>query len=383
VTLSERLRGRREEIERAVLARVHAVSNPTDANDPEYILGLRTAVSAAIDYWLAVLDNGPEADSKVPPALLSQARYAVRVGVNLDTVLRRYFAGYTLLGDFVLQEADAVGGLDRDEVQQLSRAQAILFDRLVVAVVAEYRSETDQRVRSVEHARAEWVSRLLAGDLVDASDLGYELSGRWHLGAIGSGPGARAAIRKLAAELDRQLLLVDGGEGSAWAWLGGTSRLLAADALCVASAAWPAEVSLAFGEAGEGVAGWRLTHRQAKAALPVALRGLPGPVRYADVALLASALSDEVLAGSLRETYLAPLQGERDGGAALRQTLRAYFAAGRNVSSAAAALGLSRQTVKKRLSLTEERVGVSLDDCTAEIETALRLQDLDAATATK
>lgn len=110
--------------------------------------------------------------------------------------------------------------------------------------------------------------------------------------------------------------------------------------------------------------------------MPIALRQSPGLVRYTDVALLASALRDDTLAGSLEGLYLAPLAEERDGGAALRRTLRAYFMAGRNVSSAAAALGVSRQTVNSRLRAIEERIGRPLDACTAELETALRLRDL-------
>jgi DNA-binding PucR family transcriptional regulator len=138
----------------------------------------------------------------------------------------------------------------------------------------------------------------------------------------------------------------------------------------------PAGLFLALGEQGTGVEGWRLSHRQAKAAMAVAQRGLGRVVRYADVALLASALRDDVLASSLRDIYLAPLGNERDGGATLRETLRAYFASGRNVSSAAAKLGVTRQTVSIRLRIVEERIDRSLNSCAAETEVALRLRDL-------
>ena len=106
------------------------------------------------------------------------------------------------------------------------------------------------------------------------------------------------------------------------------------------------------------------------------MRGSQSLVRYADVALLASILQDDLLAISLRQLYLAPLSEERDGGSALRQTLRAYFAAERNVSSAAGALSVSRQTVVNRLHVIEERFERSLNSCAAEVEAALRLEDL-------
>ena len=52
---------------------------------------------------------GARREAPVPVALLAQARLAARVGVSLDAVLRRYFAGYTLLGDFLIEEARALG----------------------------------------------------------------------------------------------------------------------------------------------------------------------------------------------------------------------------------------------------------------------------------
>lgn len=136
------------------------------------------------------------------------------------------------------------------------------------------------------------------------------------------------------------------------------------------------ELVTAIGEPGHGPSGWRLSHRQAKMALPVALRGQPNVVSYRDVAILASVLGDEVLTGSLTELYLTPLRHERDGGAVLRQTLRAYFAAGRNVASTAAALGVSRQTVIRRLRTVEQRIARPLETCATEMETALQLCDL-------
>jgi DNA-binding PucR family transcriptional regulator len=134
--------------------------------------------------------------------------------------------------------------------------------------------------------------------------------------------------------------------------------------------------ALALGEPGEGPGGWRLSHRQARAALPIAARSPERFVRYADVALAASILQDDLLATSLRQIYFAPLEGERDGGEVARETLRAYFAAGRNVSSAAVALGVNRNTVASRLRAIEARTGQPLTSRAAEFEAALRLDDL-------
>jgi DNA-binding PucR family transcriptional regulator len=127
------------------------------------------------------------------------------------------------------------------------------------------------------------------------------------------------------------------------------------------------------GEPGEGLSGWRLSHRQAKAALPIAERRGEAVLHYADVVLLTSILRDDLVATSLHQLYLEPLETTPDGGKAARETLRAYFAAERNISSTAAALGVDRRTVTNRLRAIEELFGRPLKDIAAELETALRL----------
>src|SRR3954467_1944278 len=164
--------------------------------------------------------------------------------------------------------------------------------------------------------------------------------------------------------------------GGGRAWCGGRRRVETERVLEVAASSLPTGITLALGEPGRGVTGWRLSHQQAVAALPVALRSRERLVRYADVALLSSALRDSVLVRSLRGIYLAPLEKERDGGFVLLETLSAYFEAGRNASSAAAILGLSRNTVSVRLRAIEQRIGRTIDGCAAELETALRLTSL-------
>lgn len=338
--------------------------------------GLRAAVSAGLSFAIDGLETTPERQAPVPPELISQARFAARREVPVETVLRRYFAGHALLGDFVLRAGTegrlAIGA---PELQRAWHSQVALLDRLIVAVADAYRCELDRRRRSTDHRRSEQVRRLLAGELVDTSGLGYELDA-WHLAAVVAGPDANRVLRELASAIDRTLLCAC-AEDAEWAWLGGREPLQPREAIASVAAILPAGGALALGEPGYGIEGWRLSHRQARAAIPIALRSKPNVVAYADVALLSAAIRDEVLAESLRETYLAPLAKTPDGGHLLRKTLKAYFAAGRNISSAAAALGVSRPTVKARLSMIEERVGRPVHESAAEIETVLALGDLN------
>jgi PucR C-terminal helix-turn-helix domain/GGDEF-like domain len=372
------LRRRRSEIEATILTRVQAVSEPPAGGGPEYAEGLRAAVCAGVEYGLEGIERGEASALSVPEALLAQARLAARSGVSLDTVLRRYFAGHVLIDDFMVQEAERTERLGPAELKRLLRSQAAIVDRLLAAVSQAYTEEAERRPQGTERRRAERIERLLGGEPLDTTELGYDFEG-WHLGLLAFGQGSEKAIAALARSLDARPLTLRRPEGMLWAWLGSRRKIDAAQAQALAARELPADLTLAIGEAGEGASGWRLTHRQARAALSVALRGGDKVVRYADVALLASALQDELLQAALHDLYLAPLEAERDGGEALRETLCAYFATARNVSSAAAALGLSRQTIKNRLKTIEERLGSPLGACGTEMELALALESIDSA----
>lgn len=353
-----------------MLTRVYGVAEPGDLG-PEYAEGLRGAVGAAVDYGLTVIEHGEEHSPPLPPVLLAQARMAARAGVSLDTVLRRYFAGHAQVVDFLMQEGGLLSGAS---MQRLLRAQATLFERLLAVVSEEHVRESENRLSSTEERRTERVKRLLAGELLDTSEFAYDFEAN-HLGMIAQGPGSGKAIRGLAEVLDGRLLLARPEEGTAWAWLGCRHGIESAEVERLAGPLLPPPVILALGEPAQGLPGWRLTHQQARAALPIALRG-PRVVRYAEVALLASMIQDDLLATSLRELYLEPLEDECSGGQTFRETLRAYFAADRNISSTAAMLGVSRHTISSRLRLVEQQIGQPLNSCAAEVEAALRLEAL-------
>jgi hypothetical protein len=372
--LVERLRARQLEIEEAVLARILAISEPEGAAEEEYAHGLREAVAAAIGYGLDAVE-AEDPSPPIPPVLLTQARLAARGSVDLDTVLRRYIAGYTLLGDYLVEEAEVERTLRGPAVQRLLRAQGARLDRVLNAVSEEYAREKRENLGSSEQRRADTVRRLLAGELLWGADLEYDFAG-WHLGLIAAGARPEATLARAADTLDCGRLLVRHEEGTAWAWLGARRRFDVEELERLASRDWRPGVSVAIGEPAPGLSGWRRTHRQARAALPIVLSGSAGCIRYRDVALLASMLRDNLLVSSLRDIYLAPLEAERDGGQTARETLRAYFRTGRQVSSAAAALGVDRHTVTKRLRAIEERLGRPLDACGSEVEAALQLDDL-------
>ena len=373
--IAARLLERVPEIQAAVATRVYSIANPHEVADPAYVEGLKAALAAAVEYRLAVLELGERRAPAVPEVLLAQARLDARDGVALDTVLRRYFAGNSHFGDFLVEEAERAE-VPSAELRGLLREQATLGDRLLAAVSAEHAREAASRPSgSALERRREIVKSLLGGELVDHSEIEYDFDAH-HLALMAKGEGAEALMREVANRLDRRLLMVQREEEAKWAcWLGGRRDLEAAEALRVLREISPTGVFVTVGEPAEGLAGWRFSHLQAKAALAIAERRREPTVRYADVAVLASILRDDLVADSLRRLYLEPLAQSRDNGKVARETLRAYFEAERNISSTAAALGVDRRTVRNRLGAIEGLLGRPLRGSMADLEIALRLDD--------
>jgi PucR-like helix-turn-helix protein/diguanylate cyclase with GGDEF domain len=373
-SIGARLLDRRQEIIEMALVRVSKISALPEPSDPEYVNGFRAALTAAIDFGLSLEDVREEED-EIPRAVLSQARLAARKGVRMDAIVRRYMAGYAILAGFLVQEAELIR-LRGAALQSLLDMQARRFDRLLAGATAEYIRAQEATHDSNEMRRAAQISRLLDGDRGDAQSLGYAFEG-WHLAAVASGPLHHKAFRERASKTKRQPLAVRPAEETLWVWFGGREEFAAEEVRELTDWQGSATVSLAFGEPGKGLAGWRRSHMQAKATLPIVQRGEKSALRYSEVALIASALQDELLVSSLRTMYLDALAGERDGGRTLRETLEAYFCADRNVSSAAALLGVSRATVTNRLRAIEEATGCSISGAASALELALQIEALE------
>ena len=139
----ERLRARRAEIDEAIFARISdRWFDRTGSEDPEYVAGLRAAGVAALEYVLVGIERAGESLQPVPVVVLEQARRAARVGVGVDTVLRRYHAGYAVLEGFVIQEAEREELLSQGSaLGDLLQIVSALLDRLTAAVSKAYNKE--------------------------------------------------------------------------------------------------------------------------------------------------------------------------------------------------------------------------------------------------
>jgi DNA-binding PucR family transcriptional regulator len=163
-------------------------------------------------------------------------------------------------------------------------------------------------------------------------------------------------------------------ESSAWAWLplGIRDRFDAG----AASAVGPdADIHVAFGDAVEGISGFRLTHRQAMAAQAVALAaGSPSPrvVTFSEVAPVAMMLGSPDL---LRAWVLATLGGlaaDDEPHARLRDTLLVFLQSGSSYKATAEQLVLHKNTVQYRIRTAEESLGQPVAGNRHDVELALQ-----------
>jgi hypothetical protein len=253
--------------------------------------------------------------------------------------------------------------------------QGSILLRLATELATEFRQEEDRREELSSRRLNALVERLLSGSPAGDGEVGYNL-GMWHLGLLVDGARAMEEARALSESLGTALLAAPREEGMVWAWLGSNRRIPSRAVQDALAGRRALRAKLAVGEPGRELEGWRSTHFEAKAAFGVAIHRPRCVTCFSDFALEAIALQMPDLTRSLQVTYLAPLGAAKRKGMTLRQTLRAYFGAGRNASSAAVSLRVSRRTVENRLRLIEQKLGRPLPACGAELELALRVEEL-------
>lgn len=366
--LAERLREGAAEIEEAIFDRICALERSTSERSP-HLQGLRGVVRAALRHGLDAVELG-EQRTPPHPAIIDHARKAAWRSIPVETLYSRYFAGYSTFQHFLLRQSDSI-----EVARQIQGPLDLVYQRLVQAVAEEHKRELQKRNRTSDLRRLERVQELLSGEILEASDLQYPFDAT-HVGIVASGPEISSTIRRLLTPLASRMLIVRPEPDTVWAWVVVRPNLSSKDLADSLPTDLPPQACISIGESAKGQAGWRLTHDQAEAASGIASRQRAGVLLYEEVALLVALTRDDLLKNTLSAKYLTPLACARDGGKVLRDTLRAYFVADRNSRSAAAALGVSRQTVANRLHQVEDRIGKPLSECADAVHAALRMEEL-------
>ena len=151
--------------------------------------------------------------------------------------------------DFVADRMTRPDVAQRDGMRRLLRKQAGALDRVIGAVSEAYEHEL-ARPRSAEDRRAELVRGLLAGELLELSELSYDFT-RWHLGIVAAGERAEQAVREAAASSDVRLLTVSPEPRCVWGWAGASEK----SGLCTfeRTAARRSDTPVGIGEPTAGV----------------------------------------------------------------------------------------------------------------------------------
>jgi hypothetical protein len=348
---------------------------------PDVLESIAEATAANFDYGLETARTFAQWQPDRPSAAIENARFAARGGLPLGALLHAYRIGHEVVWDMITEEIGRLA-LDTDARVQLLRAasarQFAYFNHLMKLVTDVHTSTLELATRSREQRRVEAVMQLLAGVTVTSAALGYEPSFE-HLALVVRSGQSESAAHRIAAALGRDVLIVSRTDDTAWAWIGSAKPFDELDWRILSAQDFAPDAIVACGEPAAGTEGFRLSHRQAVDAYRVARRGGAGLTRYADVALVASLLADASATRSDVHFYLAPL-GEpgSERSEALRATLRAYFDTGHNAASAAALLGIHERTVRQRLRAIEERLGYPIEARRAELDIALRVDQLES-----
>jgi DNA-binding PucR family transcriptional regulator len=356
------------------------------AQDGEPAPELLASTEANVGQVLRVLKAGAEISrASLPPEALAFMRSNVRRGVTLPVLLRSYRLGHAWLWGQWSQALQERIGDPEELLAAQDRTSAFMFayvDRLCDLLVQEYGSEAEQLTRGTAQLRADAVRAILSGEPADEealrTRLGYELR-REHVAlrvfsAATEVRGLERAVGEAAAALGvREPLVVPSGAVSFDVWCGSYEGF---DTAMLERYEPPEGVRVAFGRPWRGLEGFRRSHEEAvHAARVVSLaRGATGPVTgYAQVELVSLLACDLPRARAFVASRLGPLASTSESAQRLRETVRAFLAAGGSATRVARELYVHQNTVAYRVKRAEELLGRRVTEDTVELTCALAL----------
>ncbi len=365
---------------------------PELRDDKPVLTLLASSVHSNVGTCLQVMQHQIDLSAvQAPAAALEYARRRAQRGTSLTALLRAYRLGHACFADWMLKEL----ARQADDAQMITAATLSMsgivagyVDQTSEEIVAAYTRERENWLRNRSTARAARIRDLLSGERINVSateaTLGYRLR-QYHVGLVCWAGDAAAAIDditrlehaishvagKAACTCDPVFLPRD--ESSAWAWLPLGIRDTF-DAAGASTAGVDGDIHFAFGDAAKGVAGFRLTHRQALAAQSVALAAgsPPRAVAFSEVAPVAMMLGSADLLRAWVLSTLAGLADDDEHHARLRETLLVFLRSGGSYKTTAEQLMLHKNTVQYRIRKVEESLGRPVSENRQDVELALR-----------
>jgi DNA-binding PucR family transcriptional regulator len=347
------------------------------------------ACVSTVEAGLWMLAHGVPAErAHAPVAALEHARHMAARGEGINATLRFYRLGHAYFWE---RWAEAMGAQVDDPVrlvELLRDASAFVFAFLDVIsgeVSAELLAERDRRQRRVTALREDVVQAILAGEHVDVAraertlGFGFQNPQFAFICWTDDEPGALepAAEAVIAAVEGSQWLLISQGAAELAGWVSAPRvERPAPPVLTAAIAQAAAGVRVAVGGVASGLEGFRSSHDQARRARRVArlaARGAPSVTRFEDVALLDLLSCDLPAARAFVAVELGGLASRDERAGELREFMLLYLIAGDSHTSAAATLGVHRNTARQRLQRAEELRGRPVTQHRSELLAALVL----------
>jgi hypothetical protein len=362
----------------------------------DYLLGMLTASAReSVAGGLYVLEHDIDPHTvEAPNAAVQYARRLAQRGVPVSALLRAYRLGHSAFVELLLAEMAAEPNVDAADVAAAAvgalRVCAAWVDTVSEQLVVAYETAREAWAQHHSLIRVSRIKELLASDDVDLpaaeSALGYRFD-QLHLAMLlwferdhGAAGEALLALEQVAARIAIALggthLLVPADAGSAEVWIGMRIDSDPEPALTKALAGCSEpRPRAAVGRPAAGLAGFRATHRQARAARQVALAAgrRTGPVTaFADVGTIALLCADVAATRIWVLDTLGGLATDDDASERLRETVRVFLNLGSSHTATAERLNLHKNSVQYRIAKAEALRGRPLRTDRADVELALR-----------
>lgn len=373
---------------------------PELREDAQLLHLLHDSIEANVDTVFSAIRHDIAIDRVEPPtAALEHARRLAQRGASVNILVRAYRLAHKAVLDQARRQIDASdldAELGLDVFGQIADVTFSYVDWITQKVVSTYQSERDQWMENRGRVRALRVREVLDSTDVDVdvdemtTQIRYPLN-HIHLAAVlwdggDSADDGLVLMERFVRQLGESIpassaplfIPVDRTTGFAWIPLtAGAARQATAQVRTFVSARSDAP-RIAVGEPLPRLDGFRRSHRQARDARTVAITlgaSAPRVTAADDRGLSMAALVSGEIDGA--KTWvgevLGPLASRTEGDARLRETLRAFLAAGSSFKNAADELHLHPNTVKYRVKRAAERRNKPLTEDRLDIEVALTL----------
>ncbi|NMM91593.1 hypothetical protein B2J88_46110 [Rhodococcus sp. SRB_17] len=360
---------------------------PELSTDTDVQRDLQLAVRSQFRNILALRqsDTSPLWSAPVAQDAHSLARTIARRGLELRVLSQLYHAAHRAVWRFVTEfvnEADVPADFKVQLVVMMWEQTSEIMNSMLEELGATYTHEREKLLSGAFSMRVNTVREILDGSQNSADEASAQLSYPvhrvntalvlWtteHAISIDSRIFEPLALQLARSASATETLCVPSGARGLWVWMvTGNDAEPTIDSSLV-----PPGVRVAVGGPGQGIDGFRRTHREAQAAQEIATRAQRRwPVTsYRDVELVSMLSSRPEAMNTLVERELPGLMGGDELSVRLRTTLRAVLSHPGNFEAAARQLAVHKNTVRYRVQQIEKRLGQQITRRSLHLELAL------------